>query len=174
MQIAEIKAGLPAGNTVPVSGTMAVTPPATWPLPTDAATETTLALVKTATQETAARGRLATPPVLDYTASAWDGAAARKIAISTGTTPVRLEQLHLTGGGAGGGCATYSIYLCPVGATPTTEYRIAALTQAVGDALTMTPVVPIILRPTAGEYDVWVIPDVGTTAKKLTLEVSAV
>jgi len=110
-------------------------------------------------------------PTTTWVGSPWDGVAAKKLTLRTGAGPIKILQVHLTGGGGGGGVAERTIYIGATGFTPDTDELIGEGPYAIADPVILSPIVPIVIRCDAsGQCDFYVVPNAGTTEETITVE----
>ncbi len=111
---------------------------------------------------------------LDWSAAPWDGVAAKKLVVRTGAGYVKVASLRITAGGGAGGCTTRTGYLCEVGQT-TANATVETAAGLIAAQINTVLIVPrLVLADAGGEIDVYVVPDVGTTAEILYLDVESV
>jgi hypothetical protein len=111
---------------------------------------------------------------LDWSGAPWDGVAPKKLQVRTGAGYVKVAALRITAGGGAGGCTQRTAYLCEVGQTTP---NATVTTAAVAIATQINAVLDVprpILADANGEIDVFVVPDVGTTAATLYLDILTV
>jgi hypothetical protein len=113
----------------------------------------------------------------DWTASPWDGVAPRKLTVRTGAGYVRIASLQVPGGGGAGGATKRTAYLCEVGQT-TSAAKVQSEETAIADQI--NAIVEsvqggrLMLADSSGQIDLYVVPDAGTTASTLDLDVASV
>lgn len=131
----------------------------------------TLGDVKAAVETLSARG---VPTRVTDTWTAWDGVAARKLTVRSGAGYVRIVSYQIPGGGGAGGATERTAYFTEVG-DGVAGAKVVSTTEAIADMINDAMVVPrLILADSNGQIDFHVVPDAGTTAKSLDLDVESV